>query len=249
MSVLPASVRVAVWASAAFAGELPVADVGARALPDLDHVEGLTPLLRTWADLGERAVLVALPRSGDVVRMPRCGAELVAAAVEAEEVVFVPGIGGAAVPSIGAYGPPQDLGWQAVWTPYDAEPMPVHRVHALDLSDVEIRLRQVLAALTEELAAVPGAPLGGSLLEGVARDRLDHQWGMPSGLPRRSQRVIELAGSALALADVGRDTRMQTVDAASTGQRERIMARLADTASAALADAANVAALHLAGWR
>lgn len=249
MSVLPASVRVAAWASAALADRLPMEQVATRALPDLDHVEGLTPVLRAWADMGERAVLVALPRPGDLSRMPRAGAALVAAAVEAEEAVYVPGVGGAAVPRIEPYGPPQDQGWQGVWTTYDADPVPVHRVQAVDLSDVEVRLRLELAELSAELAAVPGGPLGAGLLEELARDRLDQRWGLPSDLPRRAQRVIELAGSALALADVGRDSRLQAVDSSSTVQREQIMARLADHAAAALADATNVAALHLAGWR
>jgi hypothetical protein len=72
---------------------------------------------------------------------------------------------------------------------------------------------------------------------------------MPAAVPARGMRVIELAGSVLTLAEAGRDTAVQTVDSSSTLQRERIMARLADRAARALADATNVAVLHLAGWR
>lgn len=249
MPELPASVRVAAWASAALAGGLPVAQVAARALPDLDHVVGLESTLRLWHDLGEQVVLVALPRPGDVSGMPRGGAELLDAATTAEEMVFVPGVGAAMVPRIEPYGPEGDQGWQASWTAYDAEPTPVHRVQAVDLSQVELSLRQDLAALTAELAAVPGAPVSAGIAESLARDRLDCQWGMPPAVPARVLRVVDLAGSTLALADAGRDSGLHTVDSASTLQRERIMTRLADRAAQALAAATNVAVLHLAGWR
>ncbi len=249
MPELPASVRVAVWASAALAGRLAVAQVAARALPDLDHVVGLESTLRLWHDLGEQVVLVALPRPGDVSGMPRGGPELLDAATTAEEVVFVPGVGAAMVPTIEPYGPERDQGWQASWTTYDAEPSPVHRVQAVDLSQVELGLRQDLAAFTAELATVPGAPISPGLAESLVRDRLDRQWGMPSAVPPRVLRVVDLAGSTLTLAEAGRDSELHTVDSASTLQRERIMTRLADRAAVALAAAANVAALHLAGWR
>lgn len=249
MTELPASVRVAVWASAALAGRLPVPQVAARALPDLDHVVGLEATLRLWQDLGEQVVLVALPRPGDVSGMPRGGGDLLDAATRALEMVFVPGVGAAMVPTIEPYGPQGDQGWQASWTAYDAEPTPAHRVQQVDASQVELSLRQDLATITTELAAVPGAPLGGAVAEALTRDRLDAQWGLPPQVPPRVLRVIELSGSVLAMAGAGRDTRLQTVDSSSTLQRERILARLADRAASALAAATNVAALHLAGWR
>lgn len=249
MSVLPASVRVAVWATAAFAGRLPVQGVAARALPDLDHVEGLTDTLTAWRDLGEQVVLVGLPRSGDLSSMPRGGPDLVAAAVAAEELVYVPGIGGALVPDITPYGPEDDQGWQAVWHPHVADPVPVHRVQAVSLGDVELGLRRDLAELTQELATVGDQPWDAAGLESLVRRDLDQEWGMPSGLAPRAERVIRLAGSMLMLADVGRDARLQTVAASTTVQRERVLARLADRGAHALADAANAAVMDLAGWR
>jgi hypothetical protein len=249
MSVLPASVRVAVWATAAYAGRLPLESVALRALPDIDHVEGLTETLTAWRELGEQVVLVGLPRPGDLSSMPRGGPDLVAAAVAAEELVYVPGIGGALVPEVTAYGPDGDQGWQAVWRSHVADPVPVHRVQEVSLGDVELGLRRDLAELTQELAAVGDQPWDGAGLESLARRDLDQDWGMPDGLAPRAERVIRLAGSVLALADVGRDTRLQTVAASTTVQRERVLARLADRGAHALADAANVAAMDLAGWR
>ena len=42
-----------------------------RAFPDLDHVAGDLARLDVWHDLGERALLVALPASRRPRRMPR----------------------------------------------------------------------------------------------------------------------------------------------------------------------------------
>ncbi|MHB1473470.1 MAG: hypothetical protein ACYDDU_03645 [Dermatophilaceae bacterium] len=80
MFVLPVSVRLALWATAAYAGQLRLEDVIDRAHPDLDHVAGDFDHLSLWRDLGERAVLVALPRPGNLSGMPRGSPELIAAA-------------------------------------------------------------------------------------------------------------------------------------------------------------------------
>lgn len=249
MTSLPASVRVALWASAAYAGRLPLDEVPDRALPDLDHHEGLVDRLTLWRDLGEQIVLVALPRSGDLTGMPRGSAALVAAATEAEELVYVPGVGGALVPAIEPYGPPGDQGWQARWRPFDADPVPEHVVQAVALPEVELSLRQDLAELTTQLAAADREPLSGHGLEGLARRSLDDDWALPRGLPGRVLRVIELAGSVGALADAGLDPRLQVADAHGTLQRERVLHRLRGAAAAALVAATNVAAMHLVGWR
>lgn len=249
MTTLPASVRVALWASAAYAGRLPLDEVPDRALPDLDHHEGLVERLALWGDLGEQIVLVALPRSGDLTGMPRGSAELVAAATEAEELVYVPGVGGALVPVIEPFGPEGDQGWQARWQAFDADPVPQHVVQAVALPDVELTLRQELAGLTEQLAGAGREPLSGHGLEVLARRSLEDDWALPRGLPGRAVRVIELAGSVGALADAGLDPRLQVADGHGTLQRERILHQLRDRASAALVAATNVAAMHLVGWR
>ncbi|WP_141785173.1 hypothetical protein [Ornithinicoccus hortensis] len=249
MAVLPASVRVALWASAAFAGRVPVEDVADRAMPDLDHCTGLTDRLGLWRDLGEQVLLVALPRPGDLTGMPAGPPEMVTAALDAEELVFVPGVGGALVPTIEEFGPPGDRGWQARWTGYDADPVPSHVVQAVALPDVELALRRAAADLTGRLAETSGAPLAGEGLERLARRTVAQDWGVPEGLPSRAVRVIELAGSLTSLAEIGLDGRLQSVDSSTTLQRERILQELHDRAAQALVAATNVAALHLAGWR
>ncbi|WP_114906369.1 hypothetical protein [Ornithinimicrobium murale] len=249
MADLPASVRVALWSTAALGGHLDLSEVPRRAMPDLDHVDGLVPQLGLWRDLGERVVLVALPRAGDLRSMPRGPADLVAAATEAEELVYVTGLGGALVPRIEAFGPEGDQGWEARWVTFDSDPVPQHVVQQLSLPDVELELRREIATLTEQLAGASGQPLSGHGLESVVRDSVDEAWGLPEGLPPRAIRVIELAGAITGLAAAGLDHRLHSVDSSSTLQREHILRQLHDVAARSLVAATNVGVLHLAGWR
>ena len=247
---LPACVRVSLWATAVLNDRLPAPDLPRRALPDIDECVGLVETVRVWADLGERAVLVALPRPGDLTGMPQGPAELAAHAARAEECVFVPGVGGALVPDLEVFGPVGDEGWLSRWTRYDAEPVATHRVEALDLGQTELALRQELAALTDELARAGAPPFGAVAERGAARARAATRgaalWGLPDGLPGRALRTVQLAGSVLAMTDAGLDTATASVDAASVSRRSEVLRRLQSHAARALADAANAAALHLA---
>ncbi len=249
MPVLPASVRVALWATEAFSGRLPLEKVGSLSLPDIDDISGLTPMLQVWRDVGERVVMVALPRPGSFAGMPTGPASLSAAAQAAEEVVFVPGLGGALVPEITEYGPREDRGWRANWTAYPSDPLPAHVAQALDLADVQLRLRTTIAEVSEQLSMTPGSPLAGAATELMARRRLQQDWGMPSTAPRRATQVIELAGSVLAMADIGLDDQMQSIDSSNTQTRERLLRALHAEGVAALVTGTNVAVQHMAGWR
>ena len=131
MSILPVSVRLALWATAAYAGRLPMQDVAGRAHPDIDHVDGDLDHLSLWYDVGERVVLVALPRPGKLSGMPRGSAELIAAATDAGECVFVPGVGGALVPTMQTFGTAGDQGTRVTWTAYDADPVQTYVLEAL----------------------------------------------------------------------------------------------------------------------
>ncbi|WP_122263776.1 hypothetical protein [Ornithinimicrobium cerasi] len=247
---LPASVRVALWGTAVLGGRLPVRRLPAAALPDVDECVGLVEQVSLWAGLGERALLVALPRPGDLSGMPRSSPELVAAATAAEECVVVPGLGGALVPELTEYGPPGDRGWQATWTAYPAEPFPTHRVEALDLGGLELRLRTELAGLTEELASSGAPPFGAVAERGAARAREAasgaRRWGLPEDLPPRGLRVLDLAGTVLALADAGLDTVTSSLDSTTVVRRDELLRRLRSTAARTLAEATNASALHLA---
>ena len=137
VSELPASVRLALWVTAAWRGDLPTRDALARSFPDLDHVAGDLARLDVWRDLGEGALFVALPRPGDVSGMPRASTAATAHAAEAGECVYVAGIGGVLVPTLSTFGPEGDVGHRVDWTAYEADPVPRHRLEMLDLRDVE----------------------------------------------------------------------------------------------------------------
>ena len=247
---LPASVRVALWGTLALTGRLPLRDLPLRALPDVDEVVGLVETVGVWGGLGQRALLAALPRPGDVTGLPRGSSDFVDAAVEAQECVFVPGIGGALVPTLEEFGPDGDRGWLATWTSYPADPVPTHRIEALDLGQTELLLRAELAALTEQLLAAGPAPFGALADRGAARARAARDgarsWGLPDRLPSRAVRVIDLAATVLALADAGLEAVPASLDSATASARGRLLWRLQSQAARALADATNVAAMGLA---
>lgn len=247
---LPASVRVALWGTAVLGGRVPADQLPRRALPDLDECTGLVEAVELWASLGERAVLVALPRPGDVSGLPRGPVELVDAATRAQECVFVPAVGGGLVPTVEPFGPEGDRGWIARWTAYPAEPVPTHRIEALDLGQTELGLRTELTDLTEQLLRTGAPPFGAAAERGAARARAVQDgaggWGLPEGLPPRALRVVDLAGTVLQLADAGLDAVTGSLDTATTVARADLLRRLQARATTALADATNAAALHLA---
>ena len=77
----------------------------------------------------------------------------------------------------------------------------------------------------------------------------EHSWGLPPGMPGRAMRLIGLAATVLVMTDAGLDPALETVDLASTQARGQVLRGLQAQAATALADATNVAVLHLAGWR
>lgn len=251
MHVLPLCVRLSLWATAAFAGQLTVQEAVDRAHPDLDHVTGDLDRLSLWRDLGERLVLVALPRPGDLSGMPRGCAELTAAATAAGECVYVPAIGGALVPTIEQFGPAGDLGTQVTWSAYDCDPVPTHKLEALSLSEIELELRQELTEHTRAIEALDAKPWVGSPFRSLADERSTGQWGLPDRLPERATRVITMAGGVGVATEIGLSVPAQSQVLTSTvaEQRRRLLTQLDAIADTALAGAANVAALALAGLR
>ena len=252
MSVLPASVRLALWATASFSGRSRLEDVLARALPDVDHVDGdVLARLQLWRDLGERAVLVALPRAGDLRGMPRGSAEFAAAAATAGECVYVPGMGGALVPRLEVYGPEVDQGTRVTWSAYDTDPVPAHTLEALSLSEIERELRSELIELTEALDGLDAKPWAGSSdLRASADERLGGRgWGLPEGLPQRATSVMTLAAQVGTITDVGLAHVGHAVSAHGTERRRALLSDLQGAADRALAAAATVASLSLAGLR
>jgi len=252
VSELPASVRLALWVTASWRGDLATTEALARAFPDLDHVAGDLARLDVWRDLGERALFVALPRPGDLSRMPRGSSAATAHAADAGECVFVAGIGGVLVPTLSEFGPEGDVGVRADWTAYDADPLPRHRMEMLDLRDIERDLMGRLRDHTQRFDEVGGHPWGDEARAEAQADLDTTLWGIPPATSGRALRIMALSAnlSRVAHRNAGRTSLGSSgLDAVTTANRTRLLRDLAADADAALADATNVAVMSIAGWR
>lgn len=251
VSVLPVCVRLSLWSTAAYAGRLPVEEAVNRAHPDLDQVTGNLDRLSLWRTLGERVVLVALPRPGNLSGMPRGSAEFIAAATEAGECVYVPGIGGALVPTIEHFGPADDQGTRVGWSAYDCDPVAAHTLEALSLSELEKQFRQELTEQTAAIEALDARPWAGSPFRSMADSLSIGQWGLPDGLPPRAATIITMAALVNVATGLGLSDQAQSqVLTGTLAQRRRMaLTHLDASADLAMAGAATVAALSIAGLR
>ncbi len=258
MPALPLSVRFALWGTAALHGGPGASsdpETAVRAAhPDVDHVVGdPAARLTLWRDFGESAVLVALPRPGDLTGMPRTGLDASGAAATVGECVFVAGMGGLLVPTLSTFGPADDEGVQAEWTAYDAEPVPRHQLEALSLRDLDRELTQAVRDGAESLQAVEGRPWSSTPREDTER-RLGTQTvtrlGVPDGTSPRALRVMLSAARVGVIVDAGlRHAVAPSLDLHSSGMREAGLRALQRVADHALAGATNLAVMELAGWR
>ena len=247
MPELPASVRVALWVTHAWSGGTTLTHAIERALPDVDHTEGLVEQVRVWRDLGEAALLVALPGPGDLHGLPRCGPVATDAAVEAGEAVFVAGLGGMLVPQVSTFGSEGALGLRIDWAEHDADPVPPHRIEALEPSQLERHLRGHLLSAIDELDRIGGTPWADDLSRDLLDDRLGADWALPDAMPERARKVIGLAGTVAVAAEVGLGA-SGAVTAAHDEERAAGLRRLARSCEQTLADATNAACAQLAGW-
>lgn len=248
MPEMPASVRVALWVTHAWSGAMPLAGALQRALPDVDHVEGLVEQLRVWHDLGEGALLVALPSPGDVTGLPRTGPVALQDAVDGGEAVFVPGIGGMLVPHGSTFGSLGAQGYRLDWMAHEADPVPTHRIEALDPGELERRLQQAVRAATLEGERLGGQPFAGEMAREVADARLGGDWALPDSLGERARRVIVSAGTAAVVAELGLHQPDGALDAATRSARDAVLRRLGREADSVLAEVTNAACAAMAGW-
>lgn len=252
VSELPASVRLALWVTAAWRGEVTTQEALSRALPDVDHVAGDLARLDVWRDLGERALFVALPRPGDTSRMPPGSVEASAHATASGECVFVAGLGGVLVPTLSEFGPDGDIGLRVDWTAYEADPVPRHRLEMLDLREVERRLVARLHEHASRFESVGGHPWGPQARAEAEADLDAALWGIPPRTSGRALRIMALAGNVSRMAHrTASLTGLGSggVDAGTTDARSLLLRDLGADADAALTDATNVAVMSIAGWR
>lgn len=247
MPELPASVRVAAWVTHAWAGGVTLTQAVERALPDVDHTEGLVEQLRLWHDLGEAAVLVALPGPGDLAGLPRCGPVATDTAVEAGEALYVAGLGGLLVPSTSTFGSEGARGLRIDWMAHDADPVPPHRIEALEPSQLERHLRRTLLTAIDELDIIGGTPWADDLARDLVDDRLGADWALPDALPERARKVIGLAGTVSIATELGLRS-SGAITAAGDEARAATLRALRRESERCLADATNAACATMAGW-
>ena len=251
MSVLPVSVRLAVWATAAFHGHLELDEAIARSHPDLDHYTGDLSRLDLWRDLGESAVLAALPRPGDLTGMPRATVDVSGAAAAVGECVYVAGMGGLLVPTLSSFGPDGDVGTAVEWTAYDSEPVARHVLESITLGDLERDLTRATHESATALEEVEGRPWSGSPRHDAERRLGEDRIGLPSLLAPRAVRLIVMAARVAVIADEGLRLAATgpALDLHASTRREAGLRVLQSAADAAMAGATNVAVMQVAGWR
>lgn len=199
MSELPASVRLSLWAtrylSTPHTAESDARSALRRAVPDADEVSGGVRQLLLWRELGERALLVALPAPGDFSGLPHGAPDFVAAALEEGECVFAPGLGGALVPRVQTYGPPGDEGLSVKWEEFRCEPPHPHIVQAMDLRDARRQLRMTLVEAAEAAEALDVAPLNDAPRRLIDARLAGGGWGLPDDVDPDAAEVIRQAAT------------------------------------------------------
>jgi hypothetical protein len=258
---LPASVRLALWVTGAWHDGTGLADAvleGAvrRALPDAEPTGAAVDRLALWRDLGERAVLCALPASGDLTGVPTTDRETGYAVAAAGECVLAPGLGAVLVPVFSQHGPADGPAADRVavvdLVPFAGEPVPRHRVEALDPRAALRTLLEQVHRATGELERVGGAPFDAraaraAAAQASAGDR-SREWALPPGLPTRVLEALRLAAAVGSVARAGLEGPQDAVDAVTREARDGILRSLVRAADTALAEAANGGVAALAGW-
>jgi hypothetical protein len=251
MPALPLSVRFALWATVSVRGEVDPDDAVVAAHPDVDDISGEPAgRLELWRDFGESAVLVALPRPGDLTGMPRTSLDGSGAAADAGECVFVPGMGGLLVPTLTTFGPEGDEGTSVEWAAYDSEPVARHRLEALSLRELDHELVAAVSEGSAELEAVDGRPWSAQPREQTERRLEMRTWGVPPGTSPRALRLMLMAARVGVIVDEGlRLAATPALDVHSSGRREVGLRSLQSVADQVLSGATNLAVMELAGWR
>lgn len=250
MPELPASVRLCLWGTRYLldpsAGQEGARYALARATSDADDVCGGSARLALWRDLGERALLVALPAPGDIAGLPRGGADFVAAALEAGECVHAPGLGGALVPRVETYGPDGDEGLAVTWEPFDCEPPEPHVLAGFDVREARRALRSTLATAATRLESLDLAPWDTRPGRRVDARLAGGTWGLPEDVDPDAGEVLRQAARLWTIAE---STLEEFQDARSSASQERtqVLRRVQREARHALQVATCAAGLAGAG--
>lgn len=250
---LPACVRIALWVTDAWAREADIAPALTAALPDIDAAGGDVGHLDLWRELGERALLVALPGPGHVSALTGLSPEALGAATEAQECLVAPTLGAVLVPTITTFGPATpdaakaDRGSRLDLTAYDASPVPAHRVEANSARNARRSLLAAVADLTRELERVGATPVDVNAAWSAHHDTR-HKWALPERLPDEARAAIVLAAEVGRAASVGLAHSGDAMTSLAHDRRTSALRALERAADDALAEATNAAIALMAGW-
>lgn len=247
---LPLVLRCALWGTRWLGGRGDLDDIvqNVHAGTVTDMAGPFQATLRTWADQGETAVFLALPRPGQLMGMPRAHLTTTAAGTDAGQAAYAPTVGGALVPTLTRFGPEGDTGVLVTWAAHQTEPVPRHIAEAPDVGDLSRRLTEAVQEATTRLATVGGIPWRGGEATPPPRASVP---GLPPGLAPRPLHLLDRAGDvrALALAGIGVENSGAALDATTSVERAAILRRLLIEAEATLVGATNILAMSQAGWR
>ena len=247
---LPIVVRCALWGTRWLGGQGDLDDVvgNVHAGAATDIAGRFEATLRDWAERGETAVFLALPRPGLLTGMPRAPLAVTAAATEAGQAAYAPTVGGALVPTLTRFGPEGDTGVLVTWAAHQTEPVPRHIAEAPDVGDLSRRLTEAVQEATNRLATVGGIPWRGGEANPPPRSSLP---GLPRGLAPRPVHLLDRAVEvrALALSGLHVEAKGAALDATTSAVRTATLRALLVEAEAAVVGATNVLAMSIAGWR
>jgi hypothetical protein len=253
MPELPACVRIALWVTDAWSRGVPTETALKSALPDLDAVGGDVGHLDLWRDLGEQALVVALPGPGHAGELAGLSPDAFAAATEAQECILAPTLGGVLVPAVRRFGPDGpgtaalDRGTRLDLTAYDGAPVPRHRIEASSARHALRSLREAMAQAGDELNTAGGQPFDATTARATLGDSA-RQWALPDGLSPDVRAAIMTAGEVGRAATLGLTHSGDALTVTSHDRRTSALRRLERAADAALAEATNAGVALLAGW-
>lgn len=262
MSELPASVRIALWVTDAWARGTDARGALDHALPDIDAVGGDLDRLDLWRDLGEHALLVALPSPGASATLVGFPRDASAAAVEAGECLVAPVLGGILIPHLCDFGPARgpgadrpagalfgaaDWGTRLDLTAYDGDPVPRHRVESHSAGEAKRSLLAAVAVATRELEESGGRPFD-AISAWEAEASSAREWALPDSVGAHARTVLVLAGAVGTAATLGLTHSADALTSLSHDRRTRALRRLVQASDAALAEATNAAVAAMAGW-
>lgn len=207
------------------AGDPVAADHTGIAGPDR-HLDGLTDLLRTLRQAGQRSGVefrLLLPVPGDVRGVP-AGTAFATEALAVGEGVVIGVPGGDGIGLVPLWSADESLVWSV-----HTVPVPTDAGSEISLGEAEYMMREAVREAAEELARLEGLAGVGpgenprELIEAELATYTKHQY--PTSIPLRARRVLDTADHVAAILTVAQRTPTHTPTAASSERTHETLFR------------------------